>query len=59
MFRGLSWRSALTGVLTLAVLVLLVDRFFDVSLRTAQPTAVLAPAAQTSQAAAQPIIPKP
>jgi hypothetical protein len=59
MFRGLSWRNALTGFLTLAVLVLLIDRFFDVSLRTVQTPTVLAPAAQTSQAAAQPAGTKP
>lgn len=52
--RGLRWHNALTVFLTFAVLVLLIDRFFDVSLRTAQAPTVLAPAAQTSQAAAQP-----
>jgi hypothetical protein len=51
---GPRWQNALTVLLTLAVLVLLIDRFFDVSLRTAQAPIVLAPATNTSQAAAPP-----
>jgi hypothetical protein len=51
---GLRWQNALTVFLTLAVLVLLIDRFFDVSLRTAQAPVVLAPATPTSPAATPP-----
>lgn len=46
---GLGWRNALTGVLTLAVLLLLVDRFLEVSLRTTR--APIVTATQTAQPA--------
>jgi hypothetical protein len=43
--RGLRWQDALIALLAVAILVLLIDRFLDVSLRTAQDPPTTPPVA--------------